>query len=551
MCGFVGHLGDVNNSYIDNIIQHRGPDSQYLYECDNIKVNFFRLAINGSEKDGRQPFVSNSNRYSVWCNGEIFNYKILAKKYSIKGVNSCDISVLPNLFEEIGISKALSEIRGFFSMIIYDSFKKKIFLTVDHFGIKPLYYKATGNSFTFSSELRYFEKKDVSKVGIKNYFEVGSALYPNSLIKNVQSVIPGELIEVEIENFDKIIKEKYWDINLSLIGSKHIDLETIHENLDKALERNSLSDYPIINLLSGGVDSTYLATHGKGISNNIFFDFGKIKDNHERNNISILKNKIEIETVNIDYDFLSEFDEYILSSDEPVYDFAGFVYNILMKNIKSKGSRVVWNGTGGDELLFGYKRYNNLPSWKNFLGSLKNKQPLTNSYDFLKKGFCNKFDNEIFNIDNLKKSSFSNQKEYFRYVDFKYYLPNNLLRYTDRISSFHNIESRVPFLDVDLVESIFYSNSIDKTVGEKSLLVNRILKKHPELNFEFKEGLGLPIDKIISKEDLYKKIIPFVLNSNLLINYPELEKFIFKNFKKRTNIWNIMGLYAICKWYEI
>ena len=71
------------------------------------------------------------------------------------------------------------------------------------------------------------------------------------------------------------------------------------------------------------------------------------------------------------------------------------------------------------------------------------------------------------------------------------------------------------------------------------------------MNFEFKEGLGLPIDKIISKEDLYKKIIPFVLNSNLLINYPELEKFIFKNFKKRTNIWNIMGLYAICKWYEI
>jgi asparagine synthase (glutamine-hydrolysing) len=549
MCGFVGHVGDFN--YKEDLIKHRGPDAQYHYEENNFTLNFFRLAINGTENDSRQPFLSTSKRYSVWCNGEIFNYKALSEKYSINEVNSCDISVLPNLFEKIGISKALSELRGFFSLIIFDSFSRKIYLAIDHFGIKPLYYKIDKNGLIFSSELRVFDKSAISDSGLKNFFEVGSALYPNSLVQNVHTVSPGEIIQIEVDHPERIKKEIYWDIKTSLIGSQYIDLDTINGNLDLALERNSLSDYPIINLLSGGIDSTYLATHGKGIDNNIFFDFGKIKDNYERNNISLLKDKIKIETVNIEYNFLAEFDEYILSSDEPVFDFAGFVYNVLMKTVKLKGSRVVWNGTGGDELLFGYNRYSNLPSWKNYLGFLKNKQPLNNSYDFLKKGFCNKFDDQTFILNNINESKFPNQKEYLRFVDFKYYLPNNLLRYTDRISSFYNIESRVPFLDVDLVESVFYSNTIDKTVGKKSLLVDRILKKHPKLNFEFKEGLGLPIDKIITQDELYKVIVPFIINSKLLLSHPILNKFLNKDLKKRINIWNIMGLYSICKWHEI
>ena len=182
-------------------------------------------------------------------------------------------------------------------------------------------------------------------------------------------------------------------------------------------------------------------------------------------------------------------------------------------------------------------------------GFIKNKRPLYNSYDFLKKGFWNKYDDTKLELDMPSINKFPSQKEYLRYIDFKFYLPNTLLKYVDRISSFHSIESRAPYLDVDLVESVFYSNNLEQKVGEKVFLTDLIDKKMSGLFFGKKEGLGMPIDKYVNIKVLTSKIIPFILTSKMN-NHLNFSFILSYNLENRINKWRIMAIYNLCKWYE-
>ena len=548
MCGFYGKLNSQVEADKYNLIRHRGPDKTYLYSDKKLEVSFHRLAINGNDDDGSQPFYSDNKDILVWCNGEVFNYKDLAKEYNIQLKNGCDLHILPELFTKENPEKVLSKIRGFFSMVVYNKAKNTLSLAIDHFGIKPLYYQKKNDQITFSSEMRVFSK-NIDVHGLKQYFETGSSIPCSTLNKDIKALNPGQLIQFKLNNLNST-SVNFWKIDKEKIGKLNISEEEVESNLIKALQRNSISDYPIYNLLSGGVDSTFLALYGKQISKNLFFDFGSIKSNHEIDNIRKLKELVPIQTIELDFNLIDELDSTIQAMDEPVYDFATLIYNVLMKAVSKTGQRVIWNGTGGDELFFGYNRYHPIPRIKSFFGNIVGKDPLNNPYDFLKKGFLNRFDRDKIPLE-LSRNQFENTSEYFRYIDFNYYLPNTLFRYTDRISSFHSIEARVPFMDVDLVEAVFYSRLLPQEVGNKIFLKSLIHKKAKNLDFNFKEGLGLPIEKLIDRNTLKIKIIPKIIESRLLLEFPQLNRILLKDMRKRKNLWNLMGLYVVVKWYEM
>jgi len=551
MCGIVASV-NCNEWVLKNNLHHRGPDQKFNFKFKNLVVDFYRLSIIGSESDGVQPFIGTKNKFKVWCNGEIFNYKELAKLYSIKLKTSCDIEVIPLLIEKIGISKTLRKIRGFFSMIILDCENELLYLSIDHFGIKPLYYSLEENKLMISSELRLFKKNNINKLAIKQYFETLSSIAPQTLLDNVYSLEPAQIVKFDIsDRINKTNKKFYWQIDNDKIGKNSISKEEIKNNLFQAFKRNSISDYPVSNLLSGGIDSSLIALYNQdGIETNLFFNYADVKkNNYENNNIDILKLSLKIKSIDLNFNFLDELDNYIDSADEITYDFAGFTYHLLMKEVKNLGYRVVLNGTGGDELFFGYNRYKKINYLKNLAGFIKNKRPLYNSYDFLKKGFWNKYDDTKLELDMPSINKFPSQKEYLRYIDFKFYLPNTLLKYVDRISSFHSIESRAPYLDVDLVESVFYSNNLEQKVGEKVFLTDLIDKKMSGLFFGKKEGLGMPIDKYVNIKVLTSKIIPFILTSKMN-NHLNFSFILSYNLENRINKWRIMAIYNLCKWYE-
>ncbi|MDA7805103.1 asparagine synthetase B [Schleiferiaceae bacterium] len=278
MCGILASV-NCEDWVSENSLSHRGPDQKFSLRLKNVAVDFYRLAIIGDLNDGEQPFVGRTSRYMVWCNGEIFNYKDLAESYSIDLKTGCDIEVVPILIEILGIKEALSKLRGFFSMIIWDCDLDQLYLSIDHFGIKPLYYCLAGNKLTISSELRAFKKHKINDLAVKQYFETLSSIAPQTLIANVYALEPGQVIKFDIsDNANKINSENYWKIDLERIGSENISEEKISNNLHQAFGRNSISDYPVSNLLSGGIDSSVIALYNQeGIETNIFFNYGVIK----------------------------------------------------------------------------------------------------------------------------------------------------------------------------------------------------------------------------------------------------------------------------------
>lgn len=544
MCGIVGFAQAGQKWRSTKSLEHRGPDAKYTFNGIHLNVDFYRLAIKGT--NGKQPFTSKCENHLVWCNGEIFNYLELANQYNIS-ITDCDISVLPDLIYQLGFDKALKKIRGFFAIVYYNKTTNRVCLGVDHFGIKPLYYQYNKKGLLFGSELKLFAQDKISKIGVKQYLETGATIAPHTLLENVSSLRAAHFVEFNLNNLESPLQEKhYWDPRYEKI----VDNSSLTDLIKQAFDRNMMSDFPIANLLSGGIDSTAIALGMNGISENIFFNFGSVKPaNQEKRNIEKLKDDLNISEILLEPLTFEEIREFVKASDEIVGDFAGLIYNRLMKEVNHKKYRVVLTGTGGDELFFGYSRYRKIGWLKNLLGLWVNKSPNYRPYDFLKKGFWNKCGIRSDHSLVLSKSDFTTLSEYYRYIDFQNYLPYTLLRYTDRISSYYQIESRTPFLDVDLANYIFQKIKFPQEIGVKTALRRFISSKKSDLNFDFKEGLGLPIERMINLNEIRTQIIPKILTSKI---YRELEELSVDTFKVNTRIgkWRIMSLYMLVIWHE-
>ena len=145
MCGFFGSFSINGNSpinvdiYKDITLEHRGPDDHRIFKDKVFYSEFFRLSILGGSS-AQQPMRSFNNKYIMLFNGEIYNYKELAKEYlSLKSNTFGDSRVLLELFSKFGL-KAIEKLNGMFAIVIYDQINRKVLLIRDRFGTKPLYY---------------------------------------------------------------------------------------------------------------------------------------------------------------------------------------------------------------------------------------------------------------------------------------------------------------------------------------------------------------------------------------------------------------------------
>ena len=229
MCGFVFFLeskyrqNKKRSSSYGNLfggLESRGPDDKKTIQLQNeystLTFYHFRLHIKGLKKDGVQPKVDNDERWFILFNGEIYNTIELSKKVGFSNPSGSDTELLLFLIERFGIETTIYQIKGMFSVFIFDKFRSKIYLFRDTYGQKPLYYGFSREKLVISSDsdvVRGFlniKRDNITFESVKNYVSFGyNPILDESINNNIKIVPGGSLIEIDLNSRDKFNIEEY------------------------------------------------------------------------------------------------------------------------------------------------------------------------------------------------------------------------------------------------------------------------------------------------------------------------------------------------------
>ena len=277
MCGISGIISDesVDNKKVlrsevikmTDALKHRGNNEPKFFEDSRCFFGHQRLSIIDLSPAAAQPMPSLCGRYVIVFNGEIYNYIELASELRQHGANvsgNNDTEVL--LYSYIVWGKdCLDKLRGMFSFAIWDLKKQKLFAARDHLGIKPFYW-FNGNiegkqCFAFASEIKSFLKTSfisriVNKQALKNYLLFYSINPPNTIIKDIYSLMPGHYLEYENGN---IKTSSYWSVFNLKTDQRWQGVEEIQarvrETLYESVKLRMRADVSVGAFLSGGLDS--------------------------------------------------------------------------------------------------------------------------------------------------------------------------------------------------------------------------------------------------------------------------------------------------------
>ena len=357
MCGFLGTISKLNFE-LDTLINAnelqtcRGPDETICIKSsdfeflNNLNLNsafiFNRLSIIDLSKEASQPMVSKKYKTLVMFNGEIFNHRSLRQELLNEGVNfytsHSDTEVVLNGLSHFGI-EFIDKLIGQFSIFFIDSNRKKAYLIRDRLGQKPLFFSLNQNGISFSTNLKSLVKtiknKEVDIEQLTNYLNLGVVPSPNTIIKNCFKLKPGEIIEIELNNFNSK-KTIYWDPK-NYLDERKFNNEEFINLFENAVNIRLEADVPLATFVSGGLDSTAIV---KAINKNIPINSFSMNFENELYNEKKWSSKVseKYKTIHIektlsnnlfDYDL----DEIINSLDEPYADISYIPTYLLSKEI--------------------------------------------------------------------------------------------------------------------------------------------------------------------------------------------------------------------------
>ena len=252
MCGIFGYISNENieKSFSYQLekesdkIQNRGPDDKKIYCQNNVFLSFYRLAINDLSSSGNQPLKLPNSNILLICNGEIYNWKLLQKKYNYQLSSSSDCEVILHLYKEHGFQKTIDMLDGVFSCILCDWENEKpiIYVGRDPIGVRPLFIGQKNSDIMFCSEMKAIH----NLADTIEQFPAG-CVWNNKDCKFIKYYDP-ELLYQPVSAYNRTPNYKQNEIESYL---KLIFMEAIDKRL--------MSDRPIGCLLSGGLDSSLVA----------------------------------------------------------------------------------------------------------------------------------------------------------------------------------------------------------------------------------------------------------------------------------------------------
>ena len=271
MCGFTGYYGkgDFDRQEIidkmGEMIIHRGPDSAGSYVDENVALGFRRLSIIDLE-GGTQPIHSADGKHVIIFNGEIYNYRELRQdlidNHGCVFQTNSDTEVILQTYKVYG-EKTASMLRGMFAFVVYDKENHTMYGARDYFGIKPFYYANMNGSLLFGSEIKSFLAhphfhKEVNKDALKMYLIFQYTPLLETMFKGVYKLEPGTYFTYDGKDFKTT---KYFDptYNKKDRGFEET-VKLIGETIQESVDYHQISDVEVGSFLSGGVDSSYIAS---------------------------------------------------------------------------------------------------------------------------------------------------------------------------------------------------------------------------------------------------------------------------------------------------
>ncbi len=585
MCGIFGFTfrNDKPHGMLKKMgesLRHRGPDDDGYYHDKIVSLGMNRLSIIDLEH-GKQPFLNRKNTVVVFCNGEIFNYIELRKELVRRGYRfetQSDIEVLPHLYDEYGID-FIEKLNGMYTICLYDKEKEEIFLIRDRLGIKPLYYAIVDTDLIFASELKSilatnYVSETINFDALSTYLELLYIPTPLSPFRDVYKLSSGTYLRW---SNGKHKLESYWEPKLEIetIIDEESAIEQINDILTDSLRLQMRSDVPVGTFLSGGIDSSAISAlaaiqtdeslntfhiHWNGIE-------GKLDESKQAALVSQRYGTKHFVKDVSDEDLIRDLPKLVWHLDEPLADGA-FLLTYGLAKEAAKHVKVILSGAGGDELFGGYRHYKkhsfiaNLASKilfdKDVTGSYFDKRKTRDSkkwkkyFDWFRPSVYASEMNEIYtrnrSEDMLNATMLS---------DLKWYLQDDILMLTDKMTMAASIECRVPLLDYRLVElSLGIGSDLKICNGEKKYIFKKAMAKHlpPEVLDRPKEGFGAPIRLWVNryKKKYFDKVLQEgVLLREGLVESSQLELLIKNQELSDDEAWKYWKMLILDLWMQL
>lgn len=484
MCAIIGqvggHLDKVRFEVARDTMAKRGPDDAGVFYDDarSVALGHRRLSILDLSAAGKQPMESHDGRYRIIFNGEIFNFLELKKtlsKYNFR--TNTDTEVLLAAYEEWG-PKCLDRFNGQFAFAIYDTKTGEVFFARDRLGILPFYYSISGKVFRFASEIKALLAMGVpAKTNDKTIFEyLRYNAYDHSeetFFEGIKRLSPGNYA---IWKDGKLNIETYWDLakmSRQEINSELSEKEAISkfsELMDSAIQLRFRSDVPIGLNLSSGLDSmSMLFFTNRNYGSLRMFSAGLSDPKYDE--ASYLKNLLDeaqrerLTTSNLTPGKVWPLAEKLNAiEDEPYGGLSSINYLNLYEETGMPGVTVLLEGQGVDEILGGYRYYQEDGSDQDFSQDLTRE----GAADVIASDFAKRFPTPL-SFPRPFKSNLLN----LQYRDLRYTKLPRVLRFNDHINLAYSKELRPPYLDHRLVEFCFFLPAKYKIDGDRRKVLLR------------------------------------------------------------------------------
>lgn len=597
MCGIAGFIGLSSGNLeqvakgMSDALRHRGPDASGVWSDTQFRIalSHRRLAIVDLSEQGAQPMCSASGRFIVVYNGEIYNYrkiKLELEHHSHRFRGSSDTEVLLSAVEQWGIQDAVAKFNGMFAFALYDTQEKVLHLCRDRIGIKPLYFGWQKSSFMFASELKSFQQHpdflfDIDRDALALFMRFSYVPAPYSIYRGIYKLEPGCILSLSLESLEseslhfspspdcpgKCSPQRYWSVEKvyqrgqaePFLGDSREALLRLQELLRDSVSLRMIADVPLGAFLSGGVDSSLIVALMQEQASSpvktfsIGFHEGAFNEALYAKEVARHLGTEHTEMYLSSQQALEVIPLLPKMYDEPFGD-SSQIPTYLVSKLAREHVTVSLSGDGGDELFYGYTRYNRglklwnilklLPpvlrsiaagsissvssyNWDKIISFLKPVLPaairneplghkihkmailLRSSSDFrsyYQAMISHWLEAELLVLNSQKlATAYDNSRVWIpdmnplncmSFMDLISYLPEDILTKVDRASMMVSLEARVPLLDYRVIE---FANTLPdnfKQNGKSSKwLLRQLLYQYVprELIERPKKGFSVPM----------------------------------------------------------